>query len=489
MADADGSVASGGGYPKGELMPIAAQRRGRVIWRETITPRAATPNADGIIAQSSWPFPVFGIWSNSAGTSSGGFNIRRATLTGFGLTAGQISSMLWIWSTSGHDRATYPAVSDVHRNGFLVIEQGDIVNYIDFASGAQQTLITHRNRWVWTGEQVASGTVLSYGFTDLAHAPATFTFYAPLDEWHYTDDRWVFDWDGDGSFDHARSDVTADLEGYDYDYGLQVQPNLPNLPIAAADGELRLRNPDGRYTAGSVNAISVARLRARTLVRHVNSAGDVMWEGYAEPPKAANEAGVSYADFPLAGKSREQLNEATYRVYSSSTNAAIFRNLCSDVGLTVGDVVSDDIHTGQAIVSGTAVETFRQIRAFSGGWVYERQDGAVNLTSSFGLTRESEATLDSGSFEMLKEATVQTDEEGVRNRGTAREITTKPSGVEVVFEDEITVAAGGLWSGGVSVVESVQGAVRYDQLTVVTNPSPPPAGVSIADDECRGGLV
>ena len=466
------------------LMPIAAQRRGRVIWRETITPRAATPNAAGIIAQSSWPFPVFGdpAWSNGAGTSSGGFNIRRATLTGFGLTAGQISSVLWIWSTSGQNRATFPAVSDVYRNAFLVIEQGNITNYVDFHNGQQQTLITHRNRWIWSGAQVDDGIVAAYGFRDLAHAPATFTFYAPLDEWHYTDDRFEIDWDGDGSFDHVQSDVTEDVEGYSLAYGLDAQDDMSNVPIAAADGVLRLRNSSGRYTADHASAISPARLRSRAQIRMVNSQSEVMWEGYANSPVTKRESQVDYADFPLSGKSREGLDEHVYRAYTApTTSQQIFRDVCTDAGLTVGDLLGDSIATGVAVVGVTAIEALRDVRQFIGGWVFERHDGAVSAISPFGLTQESTLNLQLREFAYYADDTaVWRDEEGVRNRVNARQTTIRQRASQTVLDSaSYAVPAGESHTFRVDVLGVGQNTITFDTLSVTTTPSPLPTDVTV----------
>ena len=365
-------------------MPIVQQRRAQLLFQHTITPQPATANANGVITQSSWRTPAFDLWPALS------FFIRRfgfpyeSRFGGEPWTVGEQSTAVLLWSTPpGFTRAEFPAVSDRYPNAFLVIEQaGEFKGYLDFSEGQQQTQITHRNRWLW-----GRGQPQFDAFDTINHAAITLSFWQPLDDIHRTDDTWLIDWDGDSSFDHNDSDVSEDLDSYSYQHGLQVQSDITNLPISAADGLLRLRNKTGKYSAASPNAISASRLRQRNLVRHVNSEGDILFEGHLEPPKTLDENGLSFAEFTIAGKTRENLNREVYRVYTTGDNATAFRDVCADVGITVGDVTTPTIPLKNAVVSGEAVQGFRDLRAVSASWIFENEIGAMSMVSSLGLER------------------------------------------------------------------------------------------------------
>lgn len=384
---------------------------------------------------------------------------------------GRSYRLLWRFAGQTYDGFTLNAL---YPNLLLEMIVGEQRNYLDMEHGFTED--ARLRRFDLQNGEITDEYPDYVDFTGAT--PMTMNWYVPLDDLHRTADRWLMDWDADDSFDHADSDVTADVQSYDYEQGLPIQPDLANLPIVAARGLLRLRNQTGKYSADSPAAVSTAALRRRVGVRHVNSAGGVMWEGFAEAPNSSSdELGVSYANFPLSGKAKENLRRETYRVYTSSNNAQIFRDVAADVGLTVGEVTTDSIVTGEAVASGRAGDIFKQIRAFSGGWIYEDETGRLALKSSYGLDRATTAIISTADFDIQRETRIERDVTGVKNSGQATEITTKPEPTSIIAVVRPTIDAGASYERTVNVVAGTNpvasggGIVRYSNLTYAVSPA------------------
>lgn len=82
----------------------------------------------------------------------------------------------------------------------------------------------------------------------------------------------------------APIDITDDVESYDLKIGNPVPSDgdVLQIRISAARGELVLRNPLGKYSADSANAINSTHLRRKLGIKLVDINANTLWDGEAD---------------------------------------------------------------------------------------------------------------------------------------------------------------------------------------------------------------
>ena len=81
------------------------------------------------------------------------------------------------------------------------------------------------------------------------------------------DDRVLIDWADDGLYGHPLSDVTADVDEYVIDMGMDVGVDADAMLDLPATGRLRLFSPRGRYDPGVSQGLTAAQLGTPHLIK------------------------------------------------------------------------------------------------------------------------------------------------------------------------------------------------------------------------------
>ena len=286
--------------------------------------------------------------------------------------------------------------------------QGDIVNWLRFDLTRHQPTqriqaADGRFYEVYEYRYTTPGFTSHIGWQNFGDAsvPIAINLWVPLDSWFRPEERWLVDWDGDGSFDHAQSDVTSQVVDYDYEFGLQPQEDLRDLPLAAAQGSLRLLNLDGRYTPADAHELSSELETGRYLVRHQVSSPSAspfldldsphtIWEGWLDAPKLERRGATDYAVFPLTGKSEAALDTEIDLFVGQANQMQVFREMASAAGATVGTRNNGPAHPQihQAALTGLLRERLQDLARYAFGWVFEDAAGALNFRSGFDLAAQ-----------------------------------------------------------------------------------------------------
>ena len=374
-------------------MPIINGRRVRLLhhWtaagRELAAAPPAQPNARRVWASDA---SGFGPWESIEWEQTAPFTATTGTLR---------------WRTPPGGQAD---PDEIYPEVLIQFTQGDIVNWLRFDLTRHQPTqriqaADGRFYEVYEYRYTTPGFTSHIGWQNFGDAsvPIAINLWVPLDSWFRPEERWLVDWDGDGSFDHAQSDVTSQVVDYDYEFGLQPQEDLRDLPLAAAQGSLRLLNLDGRYTPADAHELSSELETGRYLVRHQVSSPSAspfldldsphtIWEGWLDAPKLERRGATDYAVFPLTGKSEAALDTEIDLFVGQANQMQVFREMASAAGATVGTRNNGPAHPQihQAALTGLLRERLQDLARYAFGWVFEDAAGALNFRSGFDLAAQ-----------------------------------------------------------------------------------------------------
>ena len=201
----------------------------------------------------------------------------------------------------------------------------------------------------------------------------------------YGDDIEVLiDWDGDASFDHARSDVSDDWLRASFQFGTSRRSNPQRPTIQAGTGSLVLIGE--QYVPGRSTVWTLAQLRQRYRVR-VSLGAVVLWECWMDRPKhpvAQNRAGFAtsfelegYLERP--GRVRQMIAQTSASVNANAT--AVLDLLSNAYGLGASDFAADIDATPLSLYSfdGPAAQYASQFALVAGGLPCARRGGGLRL--------------------------------------------------------------------------------------------------------------
>ena len=206
----------------------------------------------------------------------------------------------------------------------------------------------------------------------------------------------LVDWDGDGSYDHLRSDVYGDAFGVDLKYGIEVAVDQSIISFVSARGELELFNRGGRYSSEGPGAFDASALRKRQGMRVVLD-GDVVWQGLVEPFQPADVPGdVQRALGRLRGSQYDELVEVReYVNQGGAQDDVLFQAALTAWGATRETLAVDAsrvpqgqwqwYHTGDrsgaVIFEGSLRRFLSDFARWAIGYSYETWNGEIAFIS------------------------------------------------------------------------------------------------------------
>ena len=188
------------------------------------------------------------------------------------------------------------------------------------------------------------------------------------------DYRWQIDWDGEGAYSNAYSDVSAKMLTYDVFYGCNPALSSDHVSVATALGTLVLSNDDGRYDADSP-----AQLVDEVKLRRINEArlladGEVLWSGKCEPEvRDSTEIGAPLV-WNLIGKAEGQLTRGDRTMdLQPGTIVSVANAIATGAGISFA--VAGDQPTGLIYWTGSWIQALDLFGLYAGGWVLETKTG------------------------------------------------------------------------------------------------------------------
>ena len=209
----------------------------------------------------------------------------------------------------------------------------------------------------------------------------TANFDIPLD-----DDGIVIevDWNRDGMWDHARSNLSAYWSRGDYQFGTSRRSNPQRPTNAAGAGRLVLAGDD--FIAGRSSFFTLTQLQQRYPCRaRIDST--VLWEGWIEGPRHQGSAGTGgvLTTFELEGKlerpgrARRMITQGSANVTASAT--AVLDLLRNAYGLDAADFAANVDATPLSLYSfdGPVAQYASLFGQVSGGLPCARRAGQLRL--------------------------------------------------------------------------------------------------------------
>lgn len=187
--------------------------------------------------------------------------------------------------------------------------------------------------------------------------------------------QWLVDWDGDGRFAHAQSDVTEDVRAYSVLAGSNPSLDGRRVAVGPAAGTLVLQSLDGKYDPDSSRQqVDETDLRSRRQIRLLED--DVIaWQGRVAPGRRTGDGADAIFTKPLEGERKDTLtaNDRTLSHDGGTVSdlAAAYRRAS---GLSL-DISQHDQPVGIVRYRGNWVNFLGNFGRFAGGWVIEKMNG------------------------------------------------------------------------------------------------------------------
>ena len=204
-------------------------------------------------------------------------------------------------------------------------------------------------------------------------------------------ETWFVDWDGDGNYNNANSEISDDVVFYRFIHG--CSPNIDFLEVkpSIAEGSIVIDNEDHKFDPDStVNIVDDLKLRRKNLIK-LEVDGLLEWEGLCSPTIRRGSSIDNTIVWVLEGKNIDKAILNNRIVNTSNLNM-------TQLAQQVRQTFQTDFNSSSTLKTGLVYETGNMINfldkyaKFGGGFVIENRIGGFDFTSyaqAFGFTRRA----------------------------------------------------------------------------------------------------
>lgn len=211
-------------------------------------------------------------------------------------------------------------------------------------------------------------------------------------------DRWLVDWDDDGTFQHAHSDVTQYVLSHRFGYGTLLTPDPFDIRFAPGGGRLTLYNKDdlfnpyGAYAGagGQIPRPGLLGTRAVQLVTTIPATDTtdrrelVSWEGRMSAGTGRPLLEGGEAIFNLIGVNDYDVQVDYRRVDPGDEDqlAALVAQVAPDITTTpVTGWRVGSFGIGRHRWSGQLIVWLNTLANYLGGWAFENRRGQLEVVA------------------------------------------------------------------------------------------------------------
>ena len=185
---------------------------------------------------------------------------------------------------------------------------------------------------------------------------------------HQATYKWEIDWNGNGNYDHAYSDITKWWMQHKYTVGARTGYNA--IKPGTMQGSVTIFNEDGIFDPDDPRLqVDESRLRTKNLIRH-SANGILLWEGLCILADRRPSRNTPTIVFELQSRHHDALTIPNGELNTSSGTVSSLARRFSDISKVPFAASSSQPH-GIVYHNGNWMRFLTDFGLYAGGWAIE----------------------------------------------------------------------------------------------------------------------